>query len=362
MKKIFFGSICILVFAVLSQASQDLRPYRLINSDRLNIDLIEEEYLTRLAGNVHFFYGETEFFADRAEIFEIQKIVRMFGNVKVFDDSLSLCSDQAEYHRLTEEIFLTGNVFIREEHIDGSIRTFSADRGNYQRTEQKIFAHKNIDFYDERENISGQSNYLEYNLDTGYGLILQSPKISIGQEETLIISAEKIEHYRDYNRIAASFNVVTEYDEYRIESDFLLFFSEEEYAVFLGEPRLYSEMADASAESFYIYFDDRKMKSATLERDSEMFFSSEKGGEKINRVNSVMIDMFFEEGKISKLHAYQNVRSTYISSSTEKNSYKNYTESDELFAIINNDSEIESISFSGRVKGTYLFSDKPLNQ
>ena len=41
-------------------AEEELRPYKLINADKLTITKVEEEYITNLVGNVHFFYGETE--------------------------------------------------------------------------------------------------------------------------------------------------------------------------------------------------------------------------------------------------------------------------------------------------------------
>jgi lipopolysaccharide assembly outer membrane protein LptD (OstA) len=365
MKKILFGSI--LLFFFLSEAmpeNRELRPYRLINADQLNIDLVstpelsESEYLTKLSGNVHFFYGETEFFADRAEIYEIQKIVRMFGNVRVFDDSLSLYADEAVYKRLDEELVLNGNVNIHEDHQDGTKRTFYSDEGQYLLEQQLIYAFQNIEFYDERENIRGYSHYLEYRIDEGYGLVLDEPRIYIAAEDTLSITAEQIEFYRDYNRIAATFNVETEYDEYRIESDFLLLFTEEEYALFIGEPRLVSDMVDARAESFYIYFEDRKIKSVTLENDTEMLFSAKKEGAKTNKINSVMIDMFFTEGNVERLHAYNNVRSYYTSDDVSRDKFINYANSDDLFIKMNDENEIESIAFSGKVSGNYLFSDE----
>ena len=74
---ILTGSVLLLLSFTILRAEQELRPYRLVNADRLFVDRLENEYLTRLNGNVHFFYGETEFFSDQAEIYEEQKLVRM---------------------------------------------------------------------------------------------------------------------------------------------------------------------------------------------------------------------------------------------------------------------------------------------
>lgn len=360
--RILIGSIVLLQAVLLAGKDSDLRPYRLINADKLYIDRVADEYLTRLDGNVHFFYGETEFFSDQAEIYDVQKIARMFGNVKVVEDSLTLYADQAEYLRLEEQIILIGNVFIREEHEDGTERTFQSDRGQYLREERKIYAFNNILFYDQRENLTGTCHYLDYDLESGYGFITNDPQIEVIAEENLLISAERIEFYRDFNRLAASFDVRTEYEDYLVTSDFLLFFLDDEYAVFLGEPKLIADLADAEAERFYLYFDDRKIKSATLENDCLVFFAVKEGGEKNSRIDCSLLELYFSEGKISEMHAFENVKSLYVSESSDESHFANYAESNKLIVTINPDNEIESVVFSGRVRGHYKFSGKMIDK
>lgn len=360
--QILIYSLALLLACSQLAAERELRPYRLINSDKLFIDLVDGEYLTRLNGNVHFFYGDTEFFSDQAEIYEEQKIARMFGNVKVVDDSLTLYSDQAEYLRLTEQLILTGNVYIREDHDDGTVRIFESDKGQYLRVERKIYAFDNIRFYDERENVFGSCNYLDYDLEMGYGFITNNPSIIVVGDETLNITAEKIEFYRDFNRVSASFNVNTVYEDYLISSDFLLFFIDDEHAVFLGEPELKADMADAVAEKFYIDFEDRKITSATLENNSLVYFSTREGAEKNSTIESVMMELTFVDGKIKVIEAFENVISNYISEPKERDKLVNYAESDRLTVTINDESEIETIVFHGRVKGTYKFSDKMIDR
>lgn len=357
--KILTGSILIISLCTALQAQErDLRPYRLVNADMLYIDRVEDEYLTRLNGNVHFFYGETEFFSDMAEIYEVQRIARLFGNVKVVEDSLTLHADHAEYRRLEEHLILTGNVFIREEHEDGTERTFSSTKAQYLRNDRRIYAFENIYFHDERENVNGYSNYLDYDLSDGYGFITDNPEIEVVGEQNLNIVAERMEFYRDFNRIAASFGVNTVYEEYLITSDFLLYFMDDEYAVYLGEPALTADIADATADQFYIYFEDRKIKSATLEDNCVTLFAVKEGDEKNSRIECSLMELFFRDGKISEMHAFDNVKSLYVSETTDRDTFMNYAESEQLIITINSENEIETIVFQGQVRGQYHFSDK----
>ena len=74
MKKILIGSFFLVFAFSLFGQKKELRPYRLINADSLIATKVNEEYITNLNGNVHFFYGETEFFSDSAQIYEKKKI------------------------------------------------------------------------------------------------------------------------------------------------------------------------------------------------------------------------------------------------------------------------------------------------
>ena len=59
--RIFIIFLFLLFSDILFSDENDLRPYKLINADTLIVNKINEEYVTDLIGNVHFFYGETEF-------------------------------------------------------------------------------------------------------------------------------------------------------------------------------------------------------------------------------------------------------------------------------------------------------------
>jgi len=172
-------------------ALEELRHYKLINADKLIINKIEDEYVTNLFGNVHFFYGETEFFSDKADIFELQKIVRMQGNVEVYEDTLSLLADNVDYFRKSELLFLHGNVLATETHSDSTIRTFEAEEVEYYRNSREFFAKKNVITYDERENMYGTCGELKYFMNDGYGYLMKEPILSIADKDTLSISAEK---------------------------------------------------------------------------------------------------------------------------------------------------------------------------
>jgi lipopolysaccharide assembly outer membrane protein LptD (OstA) len=340
-------------------AQEELRPYKLINADQLKIDWIGNEYLTRLIGNVHFFYGKTEFFADNAEIYDVTKIAKMFGNVKVIEDSLALKSEKADYDQISEQLILKGKVFIMEDHKDGTYRTFFADKVHYMRDDKKLYAFDNVKFYDQREEARGESQYLDYDFVEGYGFINISPKIEVGDTEKVTITAEKVEFHNQFNRLSASFNVETTYDDYKVKSDFLLLFTEENYAVYLGQPSLTSNLADAEADKIYLYFNDKKMDRAVLEDNCVVQFALKEERDKNNNVYCNLMELYFENNAITKMYAEGNVRSVYTNDAEEdKDYFKNYAESEKLHVTFGLNNQIDTISFIGKVKGNYQFNEK----
>lgn len=354
-----FFLIACLSLCFLLNSEEELRPYKLINADTLIVKKEADEYISNLKGNVHFFYGETEFFADYADIFELQKIARMYGNVEVYDDTLSLFADQVDYFRNTEKLFLNGNVFAQETHADSTIRTFEADSISYFRELKEIHAYENVKSYDEREDIYGECGKLSYYLEEGYGYLIKEPVLRMAGKDTLEISAEKIEYFEEFEKVAANFNVITRSNEFEMNSDFLLYFSQEEKAIYLGHPRFNSDFADADAREFQIFFAEQKIKQAVLQDSCLVVFKTAESAEKDNRVSSDKMNFDFEAGKIKFCNAQDNVKSYFEQDKTEDKDFTiNKADGEHLLITVNDDNKIEAIDMRKKVQGMYKFEKK----
>jgi lipopolysaccharide export system protein LptA len=358
MKGILTGSLILFVFSLLAIDQTEVRPYRLVNADTVRAQKINDEYVTRLFGNVNFFYGDTEFYADQAVIYEVQKITQMQGNVKVFEDTLSLFSDQAEYFRFEEKLLLQGNVLAQEIHADSTIRTFAAEEIEYLREERTFTALRQVKAYDEREALNGSCERLKYFIDDGYGYLLENPEITMGSRDSMRLSAEKIEYFEDFQKIAANFNVITSSSEFTINSDFLLFFNRENKAIYLGEPHFRSEFAAASANEFLIIFADSTISQAQLLDYCRVDFKTEDQIEKNNWITADQMDFDFKQGKINICEARGQVESYFQQESSEQRDYlENLVTGEFLYMVIENN-EIINISMKEKVQGVYKFQQK----
>ncbi len=355
-----FILIIVAIFINLS-AEEELRPYKLINADKLTITKVEEEYITNLVGNVHFFYGETEFFSDNAEIFELKQFVQMQGNVEVYDDTLSLFSDNVKYYRKEERLFLQGNVLAKESHIDSTYRTFEAEEVEYLRNSREFFAKENVITYDEREEIYGTCGELNYFMNDGYGYLMKEPILSIMKEDTLSISAEKIEYFKNYKKVVATFNVKTFSSDFLMSSDFLLYFADDEKAVYLGEPKFTSNLADATAREFRIFFEDQKIRKAILQDSCSVFFSESESLPKKNWAVGDLMEFIFEKGNITVCEAKGNVTSYFQQEKTIGRDYSANKSNGEHLIIEMDDNKIIRISLKENVNGIYKFNNSSKN-
>jgi lipopolysaccharide export system protein LptA len=359
--RLFVLFLFAVIFTMLFElhAEEELRPYKLINTDKLIINKIEDEYITNLLGNVHFFYGETEFFSDKADIFELQKIVRMQGNVKVFEDTLSLQADNVDYFRKKEHLFLRGDVLATETHKDSTIRTFKAEEVEYFRNSRELFAKENVKTYDERENMYGTCGELKYYMNDGYGYLMKEPVLSIAKKDTISISAEKIEYFKDYKKIAATFNVKTFSKDFIMTSDFLLYFADEEKAVYLGEPKFTSDLADATAIEFRIFFEEQKIRKAILQDSCYVQFSEKEGQPKKNWAIGDLMEFNFTNGNITFCEAAGNVNSYFQQDTTESRNFSaNNAQGEQLIIEMDDQNKIERIFMKDKVHGIYKFQHK----
>jgi len=361
MKKIWIYSLLFITATLLAQSDfEELKPYQIINADKVvSTREANDEYITNLTGDVHFFYGETEFYADLAQIFEKQEIVLLEGNVQVYDDTLSLFARTTKYIKSEEHLVLRGNVLVVATHRDSSRRTFESDLVNYYRDSNEFYAEEDVHVFDEKQNVTGDCGKLSYFIDEGYGFMMKSPRLYLQKEDTLLVAGEKIEYFDNYKKIVATFDVITESSDFRVDSDFLIHFVEEEKAIYQGKPKLYSEFADASAEEFQLFFKENKPEKAILQDSCLVYFKGQGTNKKENWVRSEQMMFDFLDGNIRFCNAAVNVSSHFIQEKTSKRDFvQNDSTGDRMKVFLSEENEIESIDLTGNVKGMYKFQKK----
>jgi lipopolysaccharide export system protein LptA len=353
-KIIWTGSLLLaLLLPLWAQGGEKLR---VIHSDKLFLSKNLDEQVMRLEGSVHFWYGPTEFKCDRAMIFDLQKIARLDGNVKVSNDSLFMSSDSLAYYRTTEELNAGGKVYIEEAKQDGVFRWFRSDYAIYNQMYDNLTVWSNVSSFDKQENASITCGYAYWDRKLRYAYMIENPEVRTAGIDSLYVKADKIEFFDEERKLAATFNVLAQSQDYQATSDFLIYFMSEDKAVFTGQPVFHSDYADARAKEFYLFFQDRQLTRAELVDSCRVDYAEEQSGPRINWVLANYISIAFKDKQIREFQAENTVRYHYRQDETEERDFfVNTANGDYLEAKFNEDNKLDYMKMNRGIKGTYKF-------
>ncbi len=341
-------------------AEEELRPYRLDHADSLLAVKKDTEYVSELKGNVHFFYGTTEFYARSARILDEQKIVYLIEKVKVVEDTLTLTADQAVYYRKDDKLELQGGVRLTVERSDNTRQIVRADRVDWYREMGKVQASGFVKAWDTRDSLHAEAGRIDYDINTGYGYMIMNPVVYRTGKDSMRVSSQKMEYYRDQQKLVAMFDVVTESKDYRAMSDFLIYYTEKGEAIFTGKPEFHTESADGFAREFHLFFEDNKLDHATFIDSSRIFFAAGENQEKNNRITSDIMRFFFDDkSRIRSFQAEGNITSHIKQEHQQDKEYFENMAIGEIMRItLGDDNKIELIEMKKHVSGTYRFEEK----
>ena len=352
--------LLIVLLPLGAQTTSKTEAFKLIHSDKLFLNRLNNEQVLELSGKVHFWYGKTEFKSDRAMIFDTQKIARLSGRVSVVNDSLGLKADSVAYYRSTEDLNLGGKVQITESRKTGSLRWFKSEYAIYNRKADKLTVWKDVSAWDKDENAWAECGYAYWDRKAGYAYMIENPRLRSGVADTLYIKADKIEFFDAERKIVATFNAEVKSQDYLVNSDFLIYMINEEKAVFTGRPSFLSDYAKASANEFYLYLKERKLQRAELQDSCRVSFSEERGGIQDNWVTAGFISIGFREEAIKEFTAEDEVVYYYAQAARDKRDpFVNTARGYFLEAKFNDDNKLELMRMARGVKGSYKFQNNP---
>ena len=333
--------------------------YRLVSTDQLNMNRVNDEYVTNMRGNVHFFYADIEFKADMADIYEKQEYVVLKGNVLVIQDSLSISCESAQYYHQNLYLRVQTNVVITELHHEGTFRKVTSNQGTQYRDRGEIILQGNVFAHDTRESLFASSEYAAFSQQTGYGYMIQSPKVWRTGADSLALAAEKIEFYEENSKMVASFDVITQNKEIEVRSDFLIYYGDEAKMVYIGDPRFYSHNGDGKADLITVFLENNDINEIHMEGNCFIEFSSNNSTEKHNWLSSDYMTLFYNENKPQEFIATENVKSFFVQEQNQNRDVQdNHVLGEEMNILFDDDSNISQLRINAKVKGKYRFKGR----
>ena len=358
MNQKFFGSlllVCMIAVSIELSAAENSHHYILKNANIVKLDIVENDTITTLKGDVDLIYDEIEFFADNAQIFQRDRLVKLFGNVRAIDDTLEAGAQKATYSHVGTLLKLEEDAYFLESSKDTLLKKVTAEFIEYQKDEQKVHALNNIIATDFIEDVTCTCGKFRYNLETDYGLAMDNPVLTFKQDNELKIYSRQMELFAEEKKFTATYDVKVETEEILATSNFLIYFNDEEKAVMLGNPYFSSDLSTAEADEFQVFFHDKKISQLHLIKNAVIHFKEEKSVGKENYLYAEKVRMDITNDKLRFLLA-QKVSKSFFEQRKDNDILENKLATLQLQVFFDERENIQTIIAEDDIKGTYTFS------
>lgn len=329
--------------------------YILKNANLVKIDVIENDTITTLKGDVDLIYNEIEFFADNAQIFQKDRKVKLFGNVHAIDDTLEAGAQKATYFHKDAILKLDEDAYFIENSQDTLLKKVTADFIEYQKENKKVHALNNIVATDFIEQVVCTCGKFRYDMDTDYGQARENPVLTFQRDNELKIYSKQMELFAKEKKFTATYDVKVETEDTQATSNFLIYFNDEEKAVMLGNPQFKSSLSTATAEEFQVFFTDEKISQLLLVKDAVIHFKEEDSIGKENYLYAGKVRMEINNDKLAYMQA-QNVSRSFFEQRDGEDILENKLATLRLEVFFDEEENIQTIIAEDDIKGTYTFS------
>ncbi|MDI6765458.1 MAG: OstA-like protein [Bacteroidota bacterium] len=359
------------------------------HADSLIGDIIDGEEARQLIGNVKLRHGNTIITCDRAIQFRKSNRISMEGVVEIHDDTLRMVGMRGMYYAnervaeafervLLEDPHTTlraayGKYFMNDKKayfngnvvVEDTASVLTADELTYFRDEQKSIADGNVKIVNMKNGITIFGNHFEDYKKKNYSKVTNKPKIvqidtnSIGEKDTLIVTAAVLESYRDsLEQLIATDSVKITRDGLAAEAGVCIYFTDTDSIILKKSPFVWYETGkhednQVSGESIFIKLKNRRLETVYIHGRAVA----------ISRADTVLVNRFnqmtgqqmilqFVDDKINKITVISTATSLYYLFEDRKPNGMNITTGDQI-EITFRDGKIDKIMAISGVEGKY---------
>jgi lipopolysaccharide export system protein LptA len=366
------------------------QPTRLVHADSLHGYNLNGDSYRDLVGHVVMQRGGTTLNCDRAVQNTTQDIVDLYGNVRVEDDTLTLRTKQARYFGKTNIVSSDSGVYLNDRR-----RTLTADRGTYNtdtkvaqffghvfvrdsvsqltseqliyyRNEEKSIADTNVRIKSLENNVTVDGFHFEdynkknYSFMTVEPLLTQIDTSSDGKIDTLMITSQIMEAYRDSARTPSANERFIARDSVQVIRGSLsahcgygIYFSKDSMVVLEKHPIVWYEDNQLTGDSITVYIRDKKIDRVDVNGDAFAVSKSDSTfTDRYNQLKGKKLTMYLKDRKADRIIVENNATSLYYLYDKNKPNGVNRVSGDRVVMYFK-DGKIERIAVISGVEGNY---------
>jgi lipopolysaccharide export system protein LptA len=386
-KRIFASCLFVIVFLFVQHLAAEAQEQtiRLIHADSLVGYTRGNDNYRELIGHVKMQRGNTVLSCDTAVQNLTQDIVDLYGDVNVEDDTLTLLTKQARYFSKAKLVSSDTSVYLNDRH-----RTLTANRGSYDteakvaqfhgnvfvrdstsqlraqqltyfRREDKTVADSDVQIKNLENNITVYGCHFEdygkrnFSVMTGSPLLIQIDTSSDGKIDTLLITARRMEAYRDSanERFVADDSVQIIRDSLSARCGHGIYFSNDSVVVLQNDPIVWYGDNQLTGDSVAVHIHNKRVTrvdvsgSAFAVERSDSIYS-----DRFNQIKGKVLTMFLVDREIDRIVVENNATSLYYLYDKDKPNGLNRVSGDRVIMYFKG-GKIDRIAVISGVEGNY---------
>jgi lipopolysaccharide export system protein LptA len=376
---ILFNKIKYLLFALLILLAVNLfsqqDDYITVVGDKLIGKTIDGQFVREIIGNVILTQGDVIINCDKAIQYLIRNDAELIGNVVVKQDSITILADKGFYYGDTRKavcttgvtlddrkVILTANIgeyyfnediaFFRDDvKLYDTVSTLTSDFLTYYQKENKAiavsrvnivddggiiqadslihfrdekntFAFNNVALINHNNNVTIYGHHLEdyavkhLTIIEQEPLLLQIDTTDDGTLDTLIITALRLESYRDTAEIFIAIDSVQLYrGTFSSKNDYTQFLRNEEKIItnkiYDAVPIMWIDNSQLSGDSITIYLEDDNIKKLEVDKNGFLLSQHVFYTFRYDQISGEKLVMHFDENNLIRTEVFENVLSIY---------------------------------------------------
>jgi lipopolysaccharide export system protein LptA len=357
------------------------------NENRLTTDYIDHDFGNDLAyylGGGRIINGDNTLVSRQGYYYTKEKNFFFKDSVVVINPDYTMYSDTLKYHTVSEVAYFLGptdiiseenfiycengwydtkndiSQFSKNAYLQNEDKFLQGDSIYYDRVAGVGKAYRDVELLDTTQNIILQGEVAFYNEKTEYAMLTDSAlMIQIDEADSLFVHADTLlsvpDTIPDKMLIKAFYKVKFYRKDIQGKCDSLVYTDVDSVFHFYGEPVLWSDENQLTAEKIEVYTKNQKLDR--LEMINSAFIISFEDSLKFNQIKGRNMTGYIRDNQLQRILVDGNSQSIYYAREEENYIGVNKAESSNL-VILFSENEIDKILFRPDTDGTFYPIDK----
>jgi lipopolysaccharide assembly outer membrane protein LptD (OstA) len=311
--------------------------------------------LVLFRGNVRIVDGKTHMWGREASYERKLRLATLRGDVRIEDGSAHITGQEARFYRTENRSVITGHPVLQD-----STRTLLADRIEYDRGKDFVYAIGHVDAVDRAESTRVRAGRVRYDRHLDHAWAEIEPVLEREEQggRKTIVRGDSLEFDNPTRRAYAMGNVRVERETLRATGTRAEFYRNEDRALLLGNPRAWDREGVARGDTIEIRFAQNRVRNLRMYPHAVVEYQAkaDSGRGERNTATGDSITLSFDNEEAREALIMGNAESRYWPSSADSaEGGRNVSNGDTIRVAFEKGKPVRAVVRGGS-RGTYYMA------